>query len=138
MHWTDIPLSPPPRTLRQFAGLWLAFFAALAGWQGLAHARPAAAGLLLAVAALPGAAGLLRPRLLRPLFVGCTVLAFPAGWLTSTLLLAGLYYGLFLPLGLFFRLRGRDALNLRRRPGRATYWTARPAAEDPRRYLQTF
>src|SRR5437879_5700201 len=123
MQWTDIPLSPSTPTLRQFAGLWLCFFAALAGWQGLARERPTAAALLLAAALLPGVAGLLRPRLLRPLFVGCTLLTFPAGWLTSTLLSACLYYGLFTPLGLFFRLRGRDALRLRR-PRRASYWTA--------------
>jgi hypothetical protein len=137
MHWTDIPLSPSARTLRQFAGLWLVCFAALAGWQGLAHERPAAAALLLAAAVVPGVAGLLRPRLLRPLFVGCTILTFPAGWLTATLLLACLYYGLFVPLGLLFRFLGRDALGLRRRPGCATYWTARPVADDAR-YFQTF
>src|SRR5436309_12112846 len=112
MQWTDIPLSPSARTLRQFAGLWLGFFAALAGWHGLARGRTAAAALLLAAALLPGVAGLLRPRLLRPLFVGCTLLTFPLGWLTATLLSALLYYGLFTPLGVFFRLRGRDALHL--------------------------
>jgi hypothetical protein len=138
MRWTDIQLSPSDRTLRHFAGLWLACLAALAGGQGLARGRPVAAALLLAAAVVPGVAGLLRPRLLRPLFVGCAVLTFPAGWLTSTLLLTCLYYGLFVPLGLLFRLLGRDALNLRRRLGRASYWTARPVGEHPRRYLQTF
>jgi hypothetical protein len=137
MQLTDIPLSPSSRTLRQFAGLWLGFFAALAGWHGLAHGRTAAAALLLAVALLPGVAGLLRPRLLRPLFVGCTLLTFPVGWLTATLLSALLYYGLFTPLGLFFRLRGRDALLLRR-PRRASYWTPRTDEPDARRYLQPF
>src|SRR5262245_1709801 len=137
MRWTDIPLSPSDRTLRQFAGLWLLCFLSLAGWQALVHGRAAAAYLLFAAGILPGAVGLLRPRAVRPLFVGCTILAFPAGWLTSTLLLACLYYGLFVPLGLLFRLLGRDVLNLRR-PDRATYWTARPAAEDARRYFQTF
>jgi hypothetical protein len=137
MQWTDIPLSPSHRTLRQFAGLWLGFFAALAGWQSLAHGRPAAAALLLAAALLPGVAGLLRPRLMRPLFVGCALLTFPIGWLTSTVLSAGLYYGLFTPLGVFFRLCGRDALHLRR-PRRDSYWTARQDDPDPRRYLQPF
>jgi hypothetical protein len=138
MHWTDIQLSPSDRTLRQFSGLWLLCFAALAAWQGLAHHRPIATALLGAAGLLPGVTGLLSPQRIRPLYVSCTVLTFPAGWLTSTLLLAGLYYGVFLPLGLAFRLFGRDALGLRRRPGRATYWTARPAADDPRRYFQTF
>jgi hypothetical protein len=137
MQWTDVPLSPSVRTLRQFAGLWLGFFAALAGWYGLIRDRPGAAALLLAAALLPGVAGLLRPRLLRPLFVGCTLLTFPVGWLTATVLSALLYYGLFTPLGVFFRLCGRDTLRLRP-PRRASYWTARQDEPDPRRYLQPF
>jgi hypothetical protein len=138
MHWTDIPLSPSNRTLRQFAGLWLLFFGILAGWQGVAHGFQRPAVFLLCAALLPGIAGLLRPRLLRFIFVGWMVLVFPAGWLTSTLLLAALYYGLFAPLGLLFRLLGRDSLHLRPNPRGTTYWVPLPVSDDPRRYLQPY
>ena len=42
-------LDPPPRMLRQFAGLWLAFFGGLAAWQGLVRGGSGSA-LVLAVA----------------------------------------------------------------------------------------
>jgi hypothetical protein len=124
--------------LRQFAGLWLAFFGGLAAWQGLMRGRTGVALALAALAAVIGGIGLARPALIRPIFVGWMVLAFPIGWTVSLLMLGLVYYGLFLPIGLIFRLAGRDALRLRPRPGVATYWTPRPAPADVRRYFRQF
>ena len=39
MNWSDLDFAPPARKLRQFAGLWLAFFSTLAAWHGLYHGR---------------------------------------------------------------------------------------------------
>ena len=43
MQWSDIQFKPPRKTLRQFAGLWIAFFGGFALWQyfmrGQSHAR---------------------------------------------------------------------------------------------------
>jgi hypothetical protein len=36
--------------------------------------------------------------------------------------LAAVYFGIFLPVGLIFRLMKRDALQLKRDPQQATYW----------------
>jgi hypothetical protein len=66
------------------------------------------------------------------------VLAFPIGWAVSLLTLGLVYYGLFTPLGLAFRLVGRDALGLRPRPGATTHWAPRPAVADVRRYFRQF
>ena len=104
MRWSDIPFSPEPRTLRQFAGLWLAFFGGLAAWQGIARGRVGLAIALAVLAIVVGGLGLARPALVRPIFVGWMVLAFPIGWTVSLLLLGLVYYGLFLPIGLAFRL----------------------------------
>jgi Saxitoxin biosynthesis operon protein SxtJ len=138
MRWSDIPFSPPPRMLRQFAGLWLLFFGGLAAWQGLARGRVGVALGLAALAVVVGGIGLVRPKLIRPIFVGWMVLAFPIGWAVSLLLLGLVYYGLFLPIGLVFRLTGRDALQLRPRPGATTYWAPRTAPADVRRYFRQF
>jgi hypothetical protein len=138
MRWSDIPSSPPPRTLRQFAALWLIAFGGLAAWQGLARGRAGlAAGLAVAAVAV-GGAGLARPALVRPIFVGWMVLAFPIGWTASLLLLGLVYYGLFAPLGIAFRLVGRDALLLRPRPGAPTYWTPKAEPADVRRYFRQY
>jgi hypothetical protein len=137
MNWSEIPWSPTSRTLRQFAGLWLGCFVGLACW----HAWQHNAGWAWAFAGLAFAAGplgLLKPRMLRPIFVASMVLTCPVGWLIARLALACLFYGLFTPLGLWFRFTGRDLLGLRFSPERTTYWTAKPASQDPRRYFQPF
>lgn len=138
MQWSDLPLDPDRRTLRQFAGLWLAFFGGLAAWQGIARGRVGLALGLAAAAVVVGGLGLARPALVRPIFVGWMVLAFPIGWAVSLVLLGLIYYGLFLPIGLAFRLAGRDALRLRPRPDAPTYWTPRAAPADVRRYFRQF
>jgi hypothetical protein len=137
VQWSDIDFRPSDRKLRQFAGLWLGFFLVLAAWQAYRQ-HTAAAAILAALALTVGPLGLVLPRLVQPIFVGWTVLAFPIGWVVSNTILALLYFGLFTPVALVFRLVGRDALALRRRAGAATYWTPKPRPADVSRYLRPF
>jgi hypothetical protein len=138
MQWSDIPLAPPERTLRQFAGLWLLFFTGLACRQALAHGfTPGTLGLGL-LAVVLGGLGLWRPKAIRPVFVGAVVLTFPISWAVSWLALSCLYYAVFAPLGLLFRLLGRDALKLRPCPEQTTCWEPRPQPGDVRRYFRQF
>jgi hypothetical protein len=138
MQWSDIQFSPSPKTLRQFAGLWIVCFGGLALWQWLGRGHGTAAAILGVVALTVGPVGLLRPEWLRPLYVGWMVLAFPIGWTISQLILGVIYALVFTPIGLVFRLIGRDPLHRTRRPGVETYWTAKPVAASARRYFQQF
>jgi hypothetical protein len=137
MQWSDIQFRPSARTLRQFAGLWLAFFGGLAAWQIFFRHEERLAEIFALLALAVGLPGLAWPRLIRPVYVGWMVLAFPIGWTVSQVMLALLYYGLFTPIGLLFRLVGRDPLHLRR-PATATYWSAKAIPEDPRCYFKQF
>jgi hypothetical protein len=83
-----------------------------------------------------GLAGLARPSLLRWLFVGWMKVAFPLNWIVSELVLALIFYVVLTPLALFFRLVGRDALDLKVSAGRASYWVPKPPASDVRRYFR--
>jgi hypothetical protein len=123
--------------LRQFAALWLVFFAGLAGWESW-HGRSvlALAFALLAVTVAP--MGLLAPRAIRPLFIAWMALAFPIGWTISKVCLAIMFYGVFTPVALVFRLLGRDALALRRSSEQITYWLPKPAATNAAGYLRQF
>jgi len=124
--------------LRQFAWLWLAFFGATAAWQGIMRGR---VGLALALAALAltiGLAGLIRPQLVRPVFVAWMVLAFPIGWTISQVVLALIFYGLMTPIGLVFRLVGRDPLHRAWDPGMETYWSPKVTPADPRQYFKQY
>ena len=136
MQWSDINFRPTTRTLRQFSGLWLVFFAGLAGWRAYRDEYLTFALLFGVLAVTVGPLGLLRPQWVRWIYVGWMILAFPIGWTVSRVLLAMLYYGLITPIGLCFRLMGRDALALRPRPDLATYWSAKPAAVDLASYLK--
>jgi hypothetical protein len=138
MRWSDLPLSPSLRTVRQFGGLWLVFFLALATWHGWFQGRTTPGTILAAVGIVGGILGLLQPRLFRPVFVVATILTFPIGYVVSLLLLAILYYGLFTPLALGFRLVGRDQLRLRRPNDVATYWQVKPAAVGVRSYFNQY
>lgn len=138
MRLSDIPFNPPESTLRQFAGLWIVAFGGLGIQQGLLRDRPAVGLALGALAVAVGTVGLVRPRAVRPIFVGWTVLAFPIGWTVSHILMGLIYFGLFLPFGLVFRLIGRDPLALKPPPEAATYWRARRPPDDVRRYFRQF
>ena len=135
MQWSDIPFQPASRTLRQFAGLWILFFGGFAAWQWFGRENYGLALLLLGLALTIGPAGLLHPPLVRWIFVGWMCLTFPIGWTVSRVVLACLFYGLFTPLGLFFRLIGRDALARRPHAEQNTYWLAKPTAKDNRSYF---
>lgn len=138
MRWSDIPWKPTNRTLREFAAVWTVFFAGLAAWQGFVSDRPALAVVLAVLAVTVGPLGLVWPQAIRPLFVAATVVTFPIGWVISRVVLACLFYGLFTPIALFFRLTGRDALCRRYQPNRATYWAEKPMTSDPRSYINQF
>jgi hypothetical protein len=126
----------PHRMLRQFAALWLVIFLALAGWQGLARGHETAGLVLAAVAVTVGLLGLLKPEAIRPLFVGLIAITFPIGWVVSHALMTMLLYLVFTPIGLFFRLIGRDALRFKPRRDDPTYWLHKKSATDLASYLR--
>lgn len=138
MRWSDINFRPQAKTLRQFAVLWTAFLSVLAGWQWLAHGRATSAMVLLFAGLGVGAFGLARPAGIRWLFVGLTVATFPIGWLISWLFFAALFYFVFSPLALIFRLVGRDALYRRVDKDAKSYWVEKPKAPDVRRYFRQY
>lgn len=137
MRWSDIPRDPDARILRQFAGLWLIFFGAIAWFQGFAKDRMTLGVILVAVAVAIGILGLIKPSSVKWLFVGWMVLVFPIGWTVSHLILAIVFYVVVTPIALCFRLKGRDALQLQ--PGTSdSYWTAKPQVTDLRSYFRQF
>jgi hypothetical protein len=138
MHWSDIPLDPPRNTLRQFAGLCVIFFGGMALWQGLVRGHTTQALVFALIAVTIGPLGLVRPDWMRWVYVGWMVLAFPIGWTVSQVMLAVMFFGLFTPIGLIFRLIGRDSLHRTRSADRNSYWSPKPGPIDLRRYFKQF
>ena len=73
---------------------------------------------------------------LRPVWRALALLALPIGLLLAPLLLALIYYGMFTPFALWFRIIGRDKLQLRIDRAAATYWVERTKPRTPASYLR--
>ncbi len=135
MQWSEIQLNPPTRTLRQFAILWILFFTALAFWQGVLRGRVWLGVILGILAVTIGPLGLFLPAAMRWIYVSWMAIAFPIGWTVSQIVLGLLFYGIFTPIGLVFRLIGRDPLHVRSRPDKDSYWSTKPRPASMRRYF---
>lgn len=126
---------PTRRQLRQFGVTCLAILP-LIGWiwgaGGTTIIVLAGSGATLAVAAL------LRPTVLRPLFVGLVFITLPIGWVVGEIILLAVYFGVLLPIGLVFRLTGRDALRLKADPHANTYWQEKNTPDSVSRYYRQF
>ena len=138
MRWSDIQFDPPRKVLRQFAGLWLFFFGGLALWEILGRGRTGFGVFLALLAVTIGPLGLLRPEWMRLIYVSWMVLAFPIGWTVSQIILLAMFFGLFTPIGLTFRLLGRDPLRRAPRSGLDSYWEPKPVPTDLGRYFKQF
>lgn len=128
-------LEASDRQLRQFGAIALVALPAVGWWWGGGSgwiAALAALGAVLAVAAR------VAPWAVRPLYLGLTCLTAPIGMVVGELILLAIYCLLFVPLGLAFRLVGRDPLEWRRDAVATSYWRRldgpRPAASYYRQW----
>ena len=139
----EINLRPDERTLRQFG--WIAFFgfsfiAAIAWFEvfifafGLGEARPIVAGVFGALAILAVVFSAVFPKANLPIYVGLTLLSYPIGFVLSYLIMGFLFFVLITPLGLFFKLTGRDPMFRAFDREAATYW----ADPRPRRGKESY
>ena len=137
MHGAEVTKAPSRKTLRQFAGLWLVFFVGIAAWRLWNGPADAITRILLTVGVVGGTVGLIWPASLRWIYTGWMIAVFPIGWTISRLTLLAMFYVVFMPVALVFRLIGRDALRLRRGDVRS-YWMAKPGAGEMSEYLRQF
>jgi hypothetical protein len=137
MALVSIPWRPSRRDLRIFAALQLVFCAVIA----VTLCRRDACGLavfLIAVSSLVALLGLIRPSMIRWIYVGWMLAVYPLGWLISHAVIAVAYFGVVTPIGWLLRLRGYDPLQRRFDPQATTYWRPRPEAPEVKRYFRQF
>ena len=138
MTWSDLPLRPTPRALRQFAGAWLVFFLAFGAHQYLVRKHPSVGLVLMALAVVIGLLGLIKPAAVRWIYVSWMVLAFPIGWTISLLMLLVMFYCVITPVALVFRMRGRDLLCRKPVPAQTTFWLPKHMPQDVRSYFRQY
>jgi hypothetical protein len=139
---------PDRRQLRGFGMICLVAFGAIGCWIRFRHTfmgfdvAPGAVApvsyVLWSLAALGLLLGLAAPTLLRPLYLGLTLVSLPIGFVVSHVIMALLFYGLFTPIGLIFRLIGRDPLERRFEREARSYWVPHETPRDVKRYYRQF
>jgi hypothetical protein len=128
----EIRWNPSLRELRQFAALWIVFFSGIGAYLYYHYGAGTWPTVAWVVAAGVGLPGLTFPALLRPIYVGWMLAAFPIGWTISHLLLGSIFYLVITPLGLMLRLFGHDPMRRKFEPEAKTYWIEHARSETAR------
>ena len=126
---------PTPRPLRQFAGTCLVVLPVLGWLWGVSEnimIAMAGGGLLI------GLVGYALPKSVQPLYLTLMVITTPIGIVLGELAMLTIYFGLFWPMGLVFRLLRRDALQLQLDREQTTYWQPKPQPPNVTSYYRQF
>ena len=131
--FASINWRPTSRQLLQFGLTCLVVLPAIGWWWGaswlvLAALIAVGAGLVIAAAFCPA--------VVRPVFVALSLLAFPLGIVIGEAILLLIYYGVFFPFAVVFRLLGRDALERRIDREAKTYWRTKKQPRDVASYYR--
>lgn len=137
MALIDLNLQPSKKDLTFFAIFGVASCSIMALVLYLLN-RTTAPQVLLGIAAVLIISRVISLKLTHWIYIVATVAAFPIGWVISHLVMAIIYYGILTPLGLFFRLMGRDPLQRRLDPDAKSYWIPHQPHNDPTRYFRQF
>jgi hypothetical protein len=133
MKFIEVNLQPNKRQLRQFGVLFLIFLPLL-GWMWGAGLDVTvilgASGLFIATL------GLLAPVVLKPVFIGMQIIAIPIGIVVSEVAMLLIFFGVFLPFGLVFRMAKRDVLKKSFDNSKASYWEVKSQPVDVRMYYR--
>lgn len=134
----DLNLNPNRKELRQFSIALIVATGLVGGllWWKLGP-NPWSQGLWIG-GPIAGAIGLAIPIAIKPLFIVLSIVAFPIGIVIGTLALAIVYYLMITPIGLVFRLVGRDSMSRRFDPSASSYWIPRSVRQGSARHFQQF
>ena len=139
MGMIQLDLNPSHKTLRQFGLICLIMLnviGLLLGWRfdlpKIAVIGLCLGGIVLFVLSRISA------KFLKPVYVGLMVISFPIGWVISHLVMVLFFFGVITPVGLVFRLLGRDALHRKWDRQAESYWVKYPRPDSVKRYFRQF
>jgi fatty acid desaturase len=139
MSIVQVNTDPTRKQLNQFGFIWLGFLTLFGAIAFFKLGEPKVAKVLWVLAVVVPVVGWSVPAFMRLVFVGMSYLAWPIGFVVSHVVLALVYYLVFMPIGLVMRVIGYDPMKRRFDPEAATYWIARdPKASEPKRYFRQF
>ena len=77
-------------------------------------------------------------KITRMIYLGLSLVTLPIGWVLSFIMLAVFYYLIVTPIGLVFRLTGRDPLHRKFDTTAKSYWKKRKSPDTLDRYFHQF
>ena len=139
MSLVEINWNPEKKELREFGLIAVVVLSAASiilrfrfGVAGIWALTPGAAGFCICLITLVSA------KAARIIYLGLTFAALPIGFVVSIFLMGIFYFLVLTPIGIIFKLLGRDLLSRKFLPGAATYWSSRKNAADQERYFHQF
>lgn len=135
MSLIQINLDPSQRQLKQFALLSAVMFPGLAWLWGGGVNTVLTCGIIGAALAV---FSFVLPQVVKPVFVGLSLLLTPIGLVLGEVFMFLAYYSTFLPIGLCFKLIGRDRLQRKIDRSCETYWMDKKTPTSPERYFQQY
>jgi hypothetical protein len=137
MRLENLDWAPSKTKLRQF-GILLVIFGTLFAVVSIPKESNGYLWIIGPIAlGLAGLVGIFVPTFLRWPFVFWTLAVFPIGWTISQTILLAIFFFVFLPIGLVFRVLRRDALNLKL-SNQPSFWNMAPAKIDSSRYFRQY
>ena len=139
MALMDINWHPDKNELRKFGDISLAMFLVfglILAWQERVSAQTAliiaTVGLVIYVISRTYVSGV------KPIYLAAYGVTYPLGWVLSQVILGIIYYLIVTPIGIIFRLMGRDLLHRNYDRQAETYWVNHKPAGDMKRYFKQF
>ncbi len=133
MKLVEVNWNPTNSQLRQFGTICL-FALPLIGWIWGAHATAlmwlGGTGLALAVL------GLVAPKAIKPVFLALTIAATPIGIVLGEIAMLLIFFGVFLPIGLIYKMMNHDPLQRKLDRDATTYWQDKPQPRNVASYYR--
>ena len=136
MALIDHKAAPTPSMLRWF-GLSLGILLLILGY-GLSHASATGGYLVAGTGVVVTTIYYAIPSAQASIIRAWQVITFPIAWLLGHLLLGGVYFLVFLPIGIVMRLVGYDPLELKSWNEKHSTWRSRESKRNADSYFKQF
>lgn len=139
----DIDWKPDQKKLKQFGIISLFGFGvigAVLGWRfgWFAEGKWLAPGILWGIGVVSAILAFIQPALLKPTYLILTAISSVIGPIVAVIILGAVFLLVFLPLGIIFRLMGRDELHRKILPDAPSYWGEKPPIQESTRYFRQY
>jgi hypothetical protein len=136
MH--KLNFNPSDKTLKEFAEFGTFILGLIAAPWSLYSGHTTTAIAFWAIAVVLRVLAFLNPQWVKWPYIGLSLVTWPIGFVVSLVAMAIVYYLIFTPVALVFRLIGRDALHRKFDPQATSYWEAYNPDRGKARYLRQF